>query len=513
MQENKKVLLINPAPSAGWNYQFRRSYGPPISILSVGTALNQRGYDVKIIDGAQDERYFFNSDNEIIRNRFIFVGISAMTAQVPMALKLSKRIKNISPDIPIVWGGVHPTLFPEQVCRNDSVDIAVIGEGEFTAVDLCESLNNRIGLDNVLGIIYKKNGKVITNPDRPLADINDIPFFNYALLDIESYIEKDRTDVGGKHIDGGPKRRSLPVLSGLGCPYSCRFCIESVLKKKYRRRNALQLAGEIKRLIEKYRINDVSFVDDLFFADKKRFLDFLKLIETEGLKFSWSTNVRANYFQENYLNLDLLKRMQRLGCYHLGLGAESGSQRILNKINKAIVKEQVLNAAKVCKESRINLVMSFMIGFPGETPEEMRETVRFAYQAVSINPENSYINGPNIYRPYPGSVLFEEVVKRHGFRLPDSLEKWNEVYSHNEGYFRLESMPWINKPRLIRVYCFYLFRATSNFVYPNYITNLFFKILKIACRLRVKYNFYYFPIEYFLVEAGRGALAKKRLRL
>lgn len=511
MSENKEVLLINPPPSLGWNYQYKHSYFPPLGLLSVGTVLDREGYAVKILDGAQEQSYISEVKKEIAQNKFVFIGISVMTSQVPSALEVSKLIKETVPDIPVVWGGVHPTLFPGQACRNDSIDIAVIGEGEFTSVELVKALRSGQGLENVSGIAYKKGNEAIFNPGRSQADINDIPFFNYDLVGIEDYIKKDRSDIGGKHIEGGPIRRSLPILSGLGCPHNCKFCIESVLKKKYRRRNVKQLVGEVKRLIKKYRINDIGFIDDLFFADRRWLLDFLDLIESESIKFSWSSSVRANYFHKDYINLDLLKKMRRLGCYHLGLGAESGSQRILDKIDKGITKEQVLNAARLCKESGINLNMSFMIGFPDESMEETRETIKFAYQAVSINPVNSYINGPNVYRPYPGSALFEEAIKDYGFRLPDSLEGWSEVYSHNEGYFKLEDLPWIKNPRLIRKYCFYLFRATSNFVYPNSMLNLFSKLLKKICGLRVKHSFYFLPLEYLLVESIRALLIKETL--
>jgi radical SAM superfamily enzyme YgiQ (UPF0313 family) len=511
MQENKKVLLINPPPSLGWNYRYKYSYSPPLGLLSLGTVLRQKGYRVRIIDGAQDENYLINAKKEITHGKFNFIGISVMTAQVPGALELSRSIKKMGPDNLVVWGGVHPTLFPGQVCADGAIDVAVIGEGEFTAIELAEAFVLEAPLDKVPGIAYKKDGKVIVTTARPQADINSIPFFDYDLLDVEYYIVKDRTDVGGKFIRGGPLRRSLPVLSGLGCPYNCKFCIASVLKNKYRRRNAVKLVEEIKRLIERYRINDVSFIDDLFFADKKWFMEFLDLIESQKLRFSWSTNVRANYFKEDYLNIPLLKRMRGLGCYHLGLGAESGSQRILDKVDKGITRQQVLNAARLCKESRINLVMSFMIGFPGETPEEMRETIKFAFQAVGVNPENSYINGPNVYRPYPGSALFEEAVRDYAFGLPGSLEEWSSVYSHNEGYFKLEDLPWIKEPELIRIYCFYLFRATTNFVYPNSLVNYFAKLLKLVSRLRVKASFYNFPLEYMFVENARAIAAKVKL--
>ncbi len=511
MHKNKKVLLINPPPSLGWNYRYKFSYGPPLGLLSIGTVLRQKGYQMRIIDGAQDENYILNIKNEITSSGFSFIGISVMTAQIPMALELSRAIKKSAPNNLVVWGGVHPTLFPAQVCADDFVDIVVIGEGEFTAVELAESIVLQNPLDKIKGIAYKKGAEVVINASRPQADINTLPFFDYDLLDVEYYIVKDRSDVGGRYLEGGHVRRSLPILSGLGCPYNCKFCIESVLRKKYRRRDVVDLVGEVKRLIANYEINEVSFVDDLFFADKKWFFEFLDLIESTKLKFYWGANVRADYFNQDYLNLKLLKRMRNLGCYHLGLGAESGSERILNKIDKKIKKSDVMNAARLCKESNINLAFSFMIALPGETQKEMMQTIKFAYELASVNPRNSHIIGPNIYRPYPGSAILEEAVKEYGFQLPVSLEKWGDVYSHNEGYFKLERLPWVKHPFWVRVYCFYLFRATTNFVYPNALVNYFAGLLKLISRVRVRFCFYNFPLEYMFIENTRAITVKIRL--
>lgn len=509
MADKERVLLVNPPPSLGWNYGYKYSYIQPLGVLSVGTLLDKKGCQVDIVDCAYDKNYFSRLESLVKKEKFLFAGLSVMTSQISRAIEISRLIKSMHPDMPVVWGGVHPTLFPSQVCGEGSVDIAVIGEGEFTALELLGTFISRQGLERVSGIAYKREGQIVINPERPQADINTIPFFNYDLMDVEEYIVKDRSDMGGRYLEGGSIRRSLPVLSGLGCPYGCKFCIESILKKKYRRRNVKELVAELKRLMLRYKVDDIGFVDDLFFADKKWLFEFLDLIESEHVRFVWGTNVRADYFRDDYLNLDLLKRMRKLGCYHLGLGAESGSEAILQKIDKRIEKTDVVNAMKLCKQADINLALSFMIALPGESSEDMRETVEFAYQLASLNPRNSHIIGPNIYRPYPGSALLEEAIREYDFKLPGSLEEWKDAYSHNEGYFRLEKLPWVKNPLQVRLYSFYLFRATTHFVYPGILANVFFRLLKCISQLRIKYGFYHLPVEYFMVETLRKLAAKK----
>lgn len=506
------VLLVNPPPVSSWDYTKKFYYSPPIGVLSVGTVLKINGFSVKIIDGAYEENYLKTIEDIVRYNKLYFVGISAMTAQLPAALKVAALVRWINSAIPLVWGGVHPSLFPEQTLRHELVDVVVRGEGEYTCLEFATLARKGDGCRHIPGTFCKEGDRLIENPARGFAELEKLPFFDFSLLNIEDYILKDRTDVGGKNLRDGPKRRSLPILSGLGCPYHCAFCIESIMKKKYRTRSAESLISEVERLKGKYNANDISFIDDLFFADRKRLMRFLDLLEEHRLNISWGANVRANYFNEKYLNLNLLKRIRYLGCYHLGLGAESGSERILRKIDKQINKQQVINAAKWCKQTNINVGFSFMIGLPGETKEEMKETVKFAFDLIEENPKNSNIIGPNVFRPYPTSKLFEECVEEFNFQTPRSLQDWSKVYSHEEGYFRLENLPWIKDPRFIRILVFYLFRGTTNFVYPVLWMRFLFGVLKKICRQRLRLIFFFFPIEYEIFAALRVVIFKIKRR-
>jgi radical SAM superfamily enzyme YgiQ (UPF0313 family) len=504
MKKNSfEILLINPPPVPNWDYQKKNLYAFPCGILSIGTVLKKNNFSVKLINGAYEEDYLKKCLEIVKFNNLLYVGISAMTSQVSTGLEIAKKIREVDPLVLLVWGGVHPTLFAEQAVRHALVDVAVIGEGEYTCLDLAILRRQRKDCKNLKGAICKIGNNFVKNQAREPLDLENLPFFDYSLINVEQYIQKDRREVGGWTLEGGSKRRSLPILSGLGCPYRCSFCIESITKKKYRRRSAESLIAEIEKLIVQYGINDVSFIDDLFFVDKNRLFRFLDLLEERKIDISWSTSVRANFFNKNYLNVDLLKRMRRLKCYHLGLGAESGSERILKKIDKQISKQDVIRAAKWCKDTDINIVFSFMIGLPGETEEEMRETIGFAFDLVNQNPLKSCIIGPNVFRPYPGSNLFKECVEKYNFRIPQSLEEWSKVFSVEEGYFKLENLPWIENPHLIRILCFYLFRGTTNFVYPKFWLRLGGFLLKKICRLRLKLNFFLFPLEYKIMSQLR----------
>lgn len=495
------LLLVNPPPLPNWDYKKKYLYSPPAWILSIGTILKNDGFSVKLVDGAYEEDYLETVEDIVKANNLLFVGISAMTAQIQPALKTAAKIRRVNPLVPLVWGGVHPSLFPEQTAQHELVDVVVKGEGEYTSLELAKRIRQKQDYRDLAGAVCKIDNKLINNNPREFLVLEKLPFFDYDLLDIEKYILKDRTEVGGRSLKGGPIRRSLPILSGLGCPYHCAFCIESITKKKYRRRSAESLIAEVERLIAQYGINEVSFVDDTFFADRKRLLCLLDLLEERKIDIAWTTGgFRANYFHKDYLNVELLKRIRRLGGFHFGLGAESGSERILQKIDKQINKEQVMRAAKWCKEADINMSFGFMIGLPGEAEREMRETVKFAFNLVNQNPKNSCIFGPSVFRPYPGSRLFIECINNYDFRLPKSLEKWGSVYSLEEGYFKLENLPWIKKPTLVRLYSFYLNRAASNFTYYNVFSKLGSKILKKICHFRVRLNFYYFPIEFMLIK-------------
>ena len=172
-----KIILINPRITP-WNYE--TNIDPPLGILLIGTILQSRGFIVKVIDGLKDENYFKTLESEL-GGDIICVGFSVMTSQVPEALKLCRFLREKIPSIRIIWGGVHPTLFPTQTCLDPLIDIIVIKEGEYTMLELAERLIRGGNLDEVKGIAYKHDKKVIITSPMELSEINDLPPINYEL--------------------------------------------------------------------------------------------------------------------------------------------------------------------------------------------------------------------------------------------------------------------------------------------------------------------------------------------
>lgn len=492
----KKVIVINPRITP-WNYE--AEIDPPMGLLLIGTVLQSHGFLVKVIDGLKDENYLRHLESEIDGD-ILCVGLSVKTAQVPEALKVSEFLREKIPSIKIIWGGVHPTLFPTQTCLDPLVDIIVLKEGEFIMLELAKNIIKGGDLSEVKGIAYKKDKNIIITPPGDVPEINNLPPINYELVKVEDYLSHRRPYFVDDKVDSsvGVWRKRINILSGKGCPYRCNFCINSITSTKYRSRSAELIINDIERLIGKYGIDDVNFVDENFFANKKRLCDLLNLIESKGLHFSWTANVRANYIS-SYLDETMLRRIEACGCRFLALGAESGSEKILERLNKKITLEQVENTARLTKGLKMRVGYSFMVGMPGETKKDIVETFRFANRIRTIN-NNAHIIGPFIYMPFPGSAMYDEAVNK-GLKVPDTLKGWSKVCSDNSGFFDLEKFPWVESPNFIRKRIFYLSRIQNKVLSGGVLKKATGIILSLVSTLRVRMNFYAFSIEYMVFKA------------
>lgn len=492
----KTILLINPPLNENQEYVKTGNLYPPLGILYIGTLLKQNGFAVKIIDTRVEKDYFSLLKQILTKDDVCFSGLSVMTSQIPGALKISAFIKRKDPQAKVIWGGIHPTLFPEQTCQAEQVDIVVINEGAETSLELARCLEKGDDLFTVPGIAFKNaQRKSVRTAARALADIQNSSF-DFSLVDVNKYINIDVSNVGGKTLATGARRRSLPILTALGCPYHCTFCINAILNKKYRFKKAEQIIAEIEHLMNTYQANDFGLIDEDFFINKNRLSEFLDLLEQRQLKISWHTSLRADHFKEDYLNEKLMLRVKKLGGFHFGVGAESGSERILQKLDKGIKKEQVLKAAQLSRKCKFNIGFSFMTGLPGETDADRKATVKFCAELFRENPDN-YIIGPQVYRPYPGSPLYDEAMVL-GLEVPASLEEWGKVYNDIEGYYELEKLPWIKSPDKIRRDLFYLHYAFERGRPRQRIKRMFGPLLKTLALIRVKYGFMGFPLEYRL---------------
>lgn len=431
-----KILLINPNPS---EFIKPSSFNmvQPNSLLMLGSALKEAHCDPIILDLRLSSDIKSDIQKVFPRN-MLFVGITMMTSQISQALKVLKIIKELDSQIPVIVGGVHPTLFPEQVLREPEIDFCVMYEGEETIIELTQELkNNSADFHKIKGIGYKKNGAVMINPKREFIKMDTLPFINWDLLDMSPYMLTKMSFLGSRH--------SVNIQSSRGCPYTCTFCINVCLKERWRCKSPERVIEEIRKAKEKLNINFVYFRDENFFVKKDRALEIATGMKELGIE--WCANARANYFNDRNLSVETLTQLSNCNLKMLGIGAESGSQRILDKLSKGITVEDVIRTAEYLSTTDIIGNFSFLTGIPTETKEEILATVNVIKKIQKIN-KKIILAGPQIFRPYPGGTLYEECI-RYGLQAPQSLEEWATVdLLETRGGLPLSKLPWIKEKDL-----------------------------------------------------------------
>lgn len=430
-----KVILVS-VPFASY-LNAGESKFIPMGIMLMGTCLSQAGYNVKVLAGSADAHYESELMDIMEDEYILFVGFSVMTSQVKESYRLTKKIKSHKPDIPIVWGGFHPIIFPQITVDNQNVDVVAYGEGIKTIVALAESFRGGTDLDGVPGIYFKRDGSTHITPTAPLAEFDDIPDINWEIIDpgiLDKWINCTN--------ELGMNTRMLPILTGIGCQFKCTFCHNAIFQSKHRIMNEERIVNNIKRLKNNYGITEILFNDEHFFGDRKRIFHFIEMMENQKLDVIFTANMRASDIRDNYLNENILKRIYSIGGHYFYIGAESGSNRILKKIKKGITIDQILNVAFMSRVTNIAFIFSFILGIPGESIDEVFNTLSLTEKLTRINPQLSIIT--NAFRPYPGSQLYQEALES-GLNTPESLEEWteNDIFSHivSTDY---SSMTWVH---------------------------------------------------------------------
>ncbi len=476
---SKRVLLINPRlPEKMVRLNI------PLGLLYVGTPLFRKGYEVNILDAnnSPNNKQFFDKLRRELDGT-LAIGLSVMTAQISSAIEISRYVRQVTPSIPIIWGGVHPTLYPEQVARSDYADFAVRGEGEITAIELLAAIERHNDPREVKGISFRAGQQVITTDGREPIDVNQSPHSEWNLVEdirvIGNFSEvAKRSGVG------------LPIMTSRGCPHRCAFCINPILKLKYRYRQTDLLINDIEDILN-LGVSRISFFDEDLFANRRHLIEIIDEIEKRRLNFRWFGTARADYFRPKHINLELLKRIERSGCHQLGIGAESGSQRVLDSLKKDTTVEDTINAAKMLNRVGIDATFSFMIGLPGEEEDDIKQTLELITKITGMN--NSFrILGPFIYRPYPGSELYFKCLSS-GMEEPDTLEKWatspyigSEINPRDYHMFSWVQYPMKDLTRLI----FYAWMSGLRLRY-----SILTRIARMVGRWRCNRLYFNWPIE------------------
>jgi radical SAM superfamily enzyme YgiQ (UPF0313 family) len=356
------------------------------------------------------------------------VGISFGTQIRFSAFDLARLIKKNFPSVPIVAGGPHPTLTAEDTLENISeIDIVVRGEGEISFLNLVKAIDNKEDLGDVRGISFRNEmGQIVSTPPQPLIqDLNSLPLPARDLLPMEKYEQKTILS----------KKICTSILTSRGCPYRCVYCSTSrQWGHQIRHRSAKNVVDEIEYLLRTYPfLEGIRFFDDVFTVDKKRAIDICQEIIRRKININWECEVRANT-----IDRELAKIMRKAGCEFIDLGVESGSNRILKNIKKAITTEQAIAAVKTIKEAGIEVKAFIMHGLPGETYKDIKKTVflsRYLFYELGIEGTTQAIS-----LIYPGTEL-EKIAKEFG-TLPKDFS-WSKYYIRDRSYPPLNPCPYM----------------------------------------------------------------------
>ncbi len=390
-----KVLLIEPNLSVNDRYgKALGEVGPtcePLGLAYLAGAIKRRGLDsVSILDAAALGLSPAQLESHLKDYQPDVIGVRIVTPMYIVAMDTLTMVRKVLPDSRIIIGGPHMSIFPrETISENPVIDAGVIGEGEVTILELLDALREGSPLDKVNGIAYRENGKVMVTPPRPyLKDIDEAPVPARELLPMDKYTPTPTY------------YRKLPcyiLLTSRGCPFSCTYC-SKIFGDTFRCHSSERILEEINILIRDYNAREIIFRDDTFTLNKKRVIELCEKMIDKNLpgKIQWTCMTRVNIVDK-----PLLKLMKKAGCWSVHYGVESGSQRLLDVIDKKITLQQVRDAFKWTRESGIETKAFFMIGLPTETHEETLKTIEFAKE---LDPDGVQFT---ITTPYPGTRLFE----------------------------------------------------------------------------------------------------------
>ncbi|MFQ5593402.1 MAG: B12-binding domain-containing radical SAM protein [Anaerolineae bacterium] len=481
-----RVILYNPQAVF---------YTMPLAVLAVGSYLDPQRYDVRIVDGRLERDPVGAVLAEI--DDALCLGVTVLTGgPIRDALRVTRAAKSRRPDLPVIWGGWHPSLFPTETLKEPSIDITVQGQGEETFAEILDRLatgndpssGSGQSLADVAGCAFKPAQSAIPNtqypipntqpklnPPRPLHNTNTFPPHNYTLIPVERYFA----------LKG---QRQLDYIASQGCRFRCTFCADPhVYKRGWFGLEPARMGEELARLWRRYHFDDVGFQDETFFTYHKRVEAIAEEFLHRRLGFTWMATMRAD--QGDRLAEEVLGLCRRAGLRRVMIGVEAGSQQMLDWMKKDITLAQVFASAEKCRRQGIAVLFNLIVGFPDEPAESIRETLRVAKELRAMSPD--FEVAIFYYKPYPGNEI-AAMLLRQGYQFPRTLAEWAGFdYVGSSG-------PWVDQETrdLVEGFKFYQRIAWSR---PAALR----APLQAVARWRCERDFYAWPVEKAVIERLR----------
>ncbi|MBM4240378.1 MAG: radical SAM protein [Euryarchaeota archaeon] len=455
------VLLINPKDETEVSTKLGLKV-PPLNLMYLAGALEKASMSVKIIDDDLMQMGHEKVAKLVSKLNPSVSAITATTATIKTALRYVEEIERQIPYTLTVMGGPHTTFLPVETLKcSNYLDVVVIGEGEETIVDIAQKYekNEKNGFSEIKGIAYHDNGTIKKNPPRPLIkNLDNLPFPARHLIPFESY--------------GVSRDQSGGMITSRGCVFTCGYCSSSlIMGKKFRARSPENVVDEIAELVDKYRLRDIIFLDDTFMLNKRRAMAISNEIKSRGVDVAFVASSRVDTVDK-----ELLSSLKTSGMYTLYYGVESGSQRVLDLMGKGITLKNAQEAVKIAKDVGIDVITSFILGYPGETPEEMDQTIDFS---IKLDPDYSQYS---ILTPFPGTPVYYKlkakkfldtvnwdkynvlnpVINYEKFGISKNLVKRKLAKAYLKFYLRPKY--YIKRPEMLKVLIGTLFRT---FILPK----------------------------------------------
>jgi len=422
---SKKRILITNMPSSTSMYNKSKIKvavvpRPSVAMATIAACCLKENIDVKLLDLSLTESKGQNPGEEMEKilkeYKPHYVCFSFTTPLFNECCEYAQFVKEKHPSVKLIAGGVHPTTYPEEVLEKSVVDIAVIGEGDFTLAKVVNADGNIEELEKIHGIAFKDDGKIVrTQRHSGVENLDDLPFPAWHLLPVKEYnmpkIMTKKNPVG-------------TMETSRGCLAGCTYCNKTIFGRKWKFKSAKRVVDELEYM-QKCGFNEVHIYDDMYTTDLDRAKDICDLIIQRGLNISWKLDCGIRI---DSVDAELYKKLKASGCYSVGFGLESGSQKILDGINKGVNVKEAYNAVKWAKEAGIETVGFFMFGLPGETEDTMKETIKFA---TDLNPDYAKVT---LATPFPGTGFYAQMKGEGRLKSSDwsayNFHTPSKVYDH-----------------------------------------------------------------------------------
>jgi len=418
-----RVCLINP-PRIHPKSWGRPNVFQPLNIAYVAAVI-ERQHETHIIDAANEglrnleqideTKYWVGLKNKEIAYKIKRWSPDVVGINIPFsgwsgtAFEVASTVKSVDKNIITVLDGQNPSARPVDCLANPNIDFVIIGEAENTMDELVGILEegNKQKLKEIKGIAFNKNGETVITPPRPaIQDLDSLPFPARHLLPMDKYFVL----VKENPLRGEISKPWTTMITSRGCPYNCVFCtVHTVMGRKWRGRSPENVLEELEQVVNIYNVKQIDFHDDNLTLDKKRMETICDMIVERGIDIEWyaPNGVRADTLDEN-----LLRKMKKSGCKKIRIAPESGVQRVVNQvIKKNLDLKEVEKAVALSKKVGIKVGCFFVIGLIGETKEDIKESIKYAYKLRQLGADVFHFS---IATPLYGTELYEQA-KRSGF--------------------------------------------------------------------------------------------------